>query len=192
MDGPVLLLHGVLLGFLGLAAVGDVRAHRISNRLILSGLVVAFAFHLAFSGGAGVWRGVLGMLTGLGLLLPFYVLRGMAAGDVKLMAMVGVFIGPQSTLLAAVVSFLVGGVWSLVVVSRQRAWSSVFATLLQWRYGLGQSNDGGSAPAKGTRDLVGGAPLATSVGYLPYGAVIATGTVIVLLLQWYGGSLGVA
>ena len=54
---------------------------------------------------------------GLVILLPFYLARGMGAGDVKLMAAVGTFLGPAHTLLAASLSLIVGGVLAVLVIA---------------------------------------------------------------------------
>ena len=53
---------------------------------------------------------------GLALFLPFYLLGVMGAGDVKLMAMVGAFIGPSHVLWAALYTLVAGGVLALVWV----------------------------------------------------------------------------
>jgi prepilin peptidase CpaA len=57
------------------------------------------------------------------VLLPLYAIGGMGAGDVKLMAGVGAWMGPAVTLGAFVTSALVGGLIGLVMV----AWSGQYA-----------------------------------------------------------------
>ncbi len=63
--------------------------------------------------GAGLVVWALGWLTGLLLFLPFYMLRGMAAGDVKLMAAVGAWLGSGMALRIALATFVLGafGAW---------------------------------------------------------------------------------
>lgn len=168
-----------LAGLLVMAAVGDLRRQRISNRLVLFGLAFALLFHLFFPQDLGLWRGFLGLLVGFSMLLPFYLLRGMAAGDVKLMAMVGAFLGPPLTFAAVLLTFLVGGSWAISQVSRQHAWSRLFTNFRHLKSltrsdaqpGNDGSGDGSAAPA------------VRSVGRLPYGAAIAVGTGIALILQ---------
>ena len=88
MSKEQLMATVLLLGLLGVAVVSDLRRHRIPNLLILVGLALGLAGQ-AYSGGvSGLWDGLLGILVGFGVFLPLYALGGMAAGDVKLMAMV--------------------------------------------------------------------------------------------------------
>lgn len=49
------------------------------------------------------------MLICAAVFLPLYAFGGMAAGDVKLMAMVGSFMAPHLALFAALLSLLAGG-----------------------------------------------------------------------------------
>src|SRR3990167_4737837 len=102
---PVILL----LGLLGVAVASDLRRHRIPNFLVVLGIALGFASQ-AYSGGiCGLGDGALGLLVGFGVFLPLYALGGMAAGDVKLMAMVGSFMTPQYALCAALFSLIAGG-----------------------------------------------------------------------------------
>ena len=107
---------GVLLGLLGIAVVSDLRHHRIPNLLIVLGLVLGLAAQAYSSGVTGVGNGLLGMLIGFGIFLPMYALGGMAAGDVKLMAMVGTFLSPHDALWAALFSLIAGGLCGFLMV----------------------------------------------------------------------------
>jgi prepilin peptidase CpaA len=109
---PVILL----LGLLGIAVVSDLRRHRIPNLLILVGLGFGLAGQVYFAGVSGLGNGVLGILIGFAIFLPLYALRGMAAGDVKLMAMVGAFLTPQAALWAALFSLIAGGLCGFLIV----------------------------------------------------------------------------
>lgn len=67
-------------------------------------------------GWAGVWSSLLGTAVGLGLLLPAYAIGGMGAGDVKLLAGVGAWIGMAHTFWAFVVTVVVGAVMAVVMI----------------------------------------------------------------------------
>jgi prepilin peptidase CpaA len=109
---PVILL----LGLLGIAVASDLRRHRIPNFLVALGLALGLASQ-AYSGGlSGLANGALGLLVGFGVFLPLYALGGMAAGDVKLMAMVGSFLTPHDALWAALFSLMAGGLCGLLIV----------------------------------------------------------------------------
>ncbi|MFM9433482.1 prepilin peptidase CpaA [Janthinobacterium sp. CG_23.3] len=160
MATPV-LLETVLLCCVATAAATDLAWRKIPNALVLAGLGAAL---LLQAGAPLAWLG--GALTGLLLFLPLYVLRGMAAGDVKLMAMVGAFTGAGPALLVGLATLLIGGAMALAIVLLRRrgreALANVRALLSHalWR--------------------AAGVPLAAappaSVGGMPYGVAIALGT----------------
>ena len=104
------LLIAPLLALLIVALITDMRDRRIPNLLVLAGLVIGVAGHVWFSGVTGLVLAALGMCVGLLCLLPFYVAGWMGAGDVKLMAVCGAFLGPVYVVVAAVASLVVGGV----------------------------------------------------------------------------------
>lgn len=112
----------------------------------------------------GAW--LAGAVVGLLLFLPLYLLRGMAAGDVKLLAMVGAWIGPLLVFEAALATCLIGGVWLLALTARRRQFKKALGNVLSLVH-----------PAM----RGGGAASIESVGSVPYGVAIATGTVVVLL-----------
>lgn len=104
----------ILLCLLLQAAITDLAWRRIPNALVLGGLLLAFALR---------WRLDLPLLQALGgmavgglLFLPFYLRRAMAAGDVKLMAMVGAFTGPLGAVQIAWLAFLIGGLLALAAL----------------------------------------------------------------------------
>ena len=91
----ILLLLAVLLAIA--AAIIDVQQHRIPNRLTYPGIICGFVLRTCFFGVKG-WNGGLataatGCLLGGGIMFFFYVVRAMGAGDVKLMAALGSFVG---------------------------------------------------------------------------------------------------
>jgi prepilin peptidase CpaA len=109
MAGEQVLSAVLLLGLLTIAVVSDVRRHRIPNLLILAGLLVALGVQLHAGGLAGLGNLVLGMLIG-------YALGGMAAGDVKLMAMAGAFLTPNHAVWMAVFSLIAGSLCGLLII----------------------------------------------------------------------------
>ena len=111
ISNPVNLL--TISGILTAAAYSDLRSHRIPNNLIVLGLILAIIFQLIADGAHGLLFGFLAALLGLGCFMPFYVLRAMGAGDVKLMAVVGFFTSPRGVLYAVVLSLLAGGLCAL-------------------------------------------------------------------------------
>lgn len=113
-------LFAPLLVFLMAALVSDLRRHIIPNALVLIGLLAGLLFRLDYIGVGGLVHGFGGVFLGFLLFLPFYVLGGMAGGDVKLMAMVGAFLGPDETLLAVACTLVFGGVCGFLIVLYHR------------------------------------------------------------------------
>jgi Flp pilus assembly protein protease CpaA len=108
------LLIAPLLALLIVALITDMRDRRIPNILVLAGLVIGVAGHVWFSGVTGLVLAALGMCVGLLCLLPFYAAGALGAGDVKLMAVCGAFLGPVHVVVAAVAALVVGGVIGIV------------------------------------------------------------------------------
>jgi prepilin peptidase CpaA len=100
-------------GILAAAVYSDLRSNRIPNNLIVLGLIMGIGFQLVANGTHGLLSGFFAAVLGLGCFMPFYVLRAMGAGDVKLMAVVGLFTSPRGVLYAVALSLLVGGVCAL-------------------------------------------------------------------------------
>ncbi|GGY93146.1 prepilin peptidase [Pseudoduganella plicata] len=157
------------------AAVTDLAIRRIPNVLVLAGLAIALALHWR-AGPAGLllstW--LAGIVTGFFLFLPLYLLRGMAAGDVKLMAMTGAFVGPALALRIALLTCLIGGVMAVVIVIHNGRWRILCRNLVAMLTPLLVSL--GGVPQ--TRVAL---PRDASAGGIPYGVAIALGTVCVVV-----------
>jgi len=102
-----------------LATRADVRTRKIPNLLTASALLLGVAVHAALEGPAGAGNALVGALVAGGLLFPGWLLRCTGAGDVKLMAAVGAWLGHPQSLLAALVSLIAGGVIALVIALRR-------------------------------------------------------------------------
>jgi prepilin peptidase CpaA len=185
-----LLLPAVLLVcLLAWAVASDVRNRLIPNKLVLLGILAGLALQATVTPGDGLFSepfgaiGLLkagaGMVLGLLLLLPMYALGAMGAGDVKLMAMIGTFLGPLDTLGAGLSSVLAGGVLALLVSLCQGSLRKVGGNVKEMVLGsVLRGMSGGSARID--------APV-TATGQLPYAVAIASGTVCYLLLTRYFG-----
>jgi len=100
---------------LALACVSDLRTRRIPNVLTFSAVAAALLFHLINGGMSAAGWSLAGALLGAGLFFPMFALRGMGAGDVKLLAAVGAWLGPSQVAVAALATSLAGGVIAIVV-----------------------------------------------------------------------------
>ena len=164
----------LLLLMVSIAAVNDLATRRIPNRLLLAGLAGALFLHaLSAEPGAALLSAFGGMLVGLAIFLPFYLVRGMAAGDVKMMAVVGFFTGPAEALQIAIITWCAGGVMALLLILLR---SRVRLALVN----IGHLVSGFLVPGKKLADMT----LPQSAGSMPYGLAIAAGTIVVLVTQY--------
>lgn len=171
---------GVLLALLAAAAISDYRTYRIPNVITGGGIVFALVYNTVVTPewhADWTWA-PLGMLLGFGAMLPMYLIRAMGAGDVKLMAMVGAFLGVSGTAYALLFSIVTGGIAALAFALRKRVMGRMFSNVggvlrgMMW-----------STVTRGSPQLQPGA--APSVGKLAYGISIAAGTTASLVARQF-------
>jgi prepilin peptidase CpaA len=104
------LLVAIIAGYL------DWRYRRIPNWLTLSGLVAGIGVNTALYCWPGLKAALLGTALGLGVLLPFVLVRSLGAGDWKLAGALGACLGPGRLLSVLVGTILVAGVMALALV----------------------------------------------------------------------------
>lgn len=164
----------LVLALVGLSAFVDSRTRRIPNLLTFGGALIAALYHLLTSGPAGVWPSAVGWAVGIALFLPMYLVRGMGAGDVKLLGAVGAWVGPAGVLWAALYTVIAGGVLALIVGAARgylrEAFRNLSSLLVFWR-------TSGVKPAPGLTidDAMG--------PRLPYGVAIAAGTLAAVVVK---------
>lgn len=180
--------YGLTLSFFMLvASAEDIQRKRISNILVFmmlcAGIIFntlelptntpAMAYHL---GPIGAPLALLGSLVGLVLLLPLYLARGLGAGDVKLMAALGSFLGPVDIINLTLVILVTGGCAAVVrmvwIDKTQLALSHVAELITLVTNGKSQSFD----------------PSTQSVERMPFVPAMALGTLIYAGWRWTGGA----
>jgi prepilin peptidase CpaA len=176
MIGFPLVLQVLLLAVALIAGVWDIRTRRIPNWLTLSGLLLGFLLNGFLFLGPGLVRAALGFGLALLIYMPMYLLRGMGAGDVKLMAALGAIAGWQLWVGIFILSGVLGGILAVVLTLakgsfRRTLWNVGFilSELLHFR-----------APHLTRAELDVDSPRAVT---LPHGTVIALGVVVLLVLM---------
>jgi prepilin peptidase CpaA len=172
----------ILAVLLLVAAWIDLRQQRVPNSLVFSGALLALLLHAALPNGDGFLSslpgglGLAGSLTGLacGLLafLPFYWLRAMGAGDVKLVAMVGAFLGPVDIWPALFFTLIAGGVLVVAVALHRGVLTRVLENLKLILFDLffALSMRSNPRPGQSRQAFISAAPL-------PYAVAIAAGSI---------------
>ena len=116
MDQAQLVPFVVVLLASLITTVTDVWKFKIYNAQTVPLLLSGLAYHSAVGGMPGFRASLLGALFGFSVLLVFYVMGGMGAGDVKLMAAVGAWLGLPLTFYLFIASSLAAGAYSLVLL----------------------------------------------------------------------------
>ena len=100
------------------AAISDMRTRRISNRLNITLLLLGLGWQASHLDGTRMVMAVAGVGVGLGLLIVPFALRWYGAGDVKLLAAAGAWLGPRGTLYAGLIGIATAGLISLLMTLR--------------------------------------------------------------------------
>jgi len=130
-----------VLAVAALACVWDLKSARIPNWLTFTAAAAAIVFHTLAPQGQGVGAAAAGLLLGLAIFFPLFALRAMGAGDVKLLAAVGAWVGSGTVFWVAAYGSVAGGVLALLVmVARGHFWQGLqnIRTLLMfwWLSGI--------------------------------------------------------
>jgi len=166
------LLAGVLI----YACYTDLRFRKVYNTLIVFGLISSLGLWLLNASGPGGVQWLQGVGLAFMCFMPLYLLKGMAAGDVKLAMVVGGILGSAAWMPVAVCIYLVGGVLALGVVLMQKRGMQLirnvnailFFRLHHTHIQLGMED--------GTDGI-------NSVGRMPYALAIAIGTLMGVYTQ---------
>jgi prepilin peptidase CpaA len=161
----------LLVVLLTVACASDWRTRRIPNEVVVAlavcGVILAM---VSKSWVAGLTHAGAGGAVGLAIWLPFYALRTLGAGDVKLFAAASTFLGPHAAVEGALYTALYGGVIAFVFMIIQSGWTS---TLLRVSHSIQQPALLRNEPTSRLRRL-------------PYAFAITAG---VLTAAWWPGHI---
>lgn len=152
------LVQGCAVSAASLAALIDIWSRRIPNWVTFGTLLGGVLINAWLHGSGGAVDALAGAGLGLAMLLPFYLMGTIGAGDVKLLAAVGSLIGPQALISVALYGALVGGAMSVVILLRHRLLARTLGDMLR---GVVPRHSGAKAP---------------------YGVAIASGVYLSLML----------
>jgi prepilin peptidase CpaA len=129
-------INAVLILVLSISVVTDLRSRKIYNNVIFPGLAAAFIVHFLTGGWAELGEAAIGCFIGLGVLLIPYLLGGMGAGDVKLLALVGALKGTYFVLTTSFYMALIGAVIAIAVLLCRKGAVARLRQIMFFLYGL--------------------------------------------------------
>jgi prepilin peptidase CpaA len=176
MSLPPVVFQILLVSLVLIASVYDIRFRRIPNWLVLTGLVLGVGLNTILGGWTGARSSLLGFAIAFLVYFPLYLLRGMGAGDVKLMAAVGSIVGAANWFGIFMITALLGGVVAVILLlARGRLRNAL------WNVGflLGRIVSFTAPYAREELDL--SSPKSIK---MPHGVVIAGGSVLFLVAAW--------
>ena len=154
-----------------IAAVTDTATSRIPNVLTFTAASFALLFHTTAPAGSGGTFALAGLAVGLAVFFPLFALGAMGAGDVKLMAAIGAWIGAMPILYVGLYGSIAGGVFALIVAIRRRylrqALTNLKMLLMYWW-------------VEGVKPFPPLTLESTHATRLPYALAIATGLAVTL------------
>lgn len=162
----------LLLSILLVCVITDLKSRKIYNKIIFPSLVIAFFTHLLLEGWSALFHSIIAFFIGIAILLIPYLLGGMGAGDVKLLALIGAIKGTLFVFYTAVYMGLIGGVIAIGVLLFRNGvlfrLKSIYYFFMSWRFGFRVPliiNQGGMTST------------------YPYGVAIAGGALVCLMLK---------
>ena len=165
-----MMTYSILAITLLISFITDIRNRRILNIVTFPAMIIGLLYYTVTLGFQGFLYSGSGLLIGFSLLLIPYLLGGMGAGDVKLLAAVGALTGTSFVLHSFFYTALIGGVIGLILLLKRSGIWNVFKSPTYTLYSL--------LNVKGIRKSSG-------VTY-PYGVAITLGTVCAALLGGIG------
>ncbi|MCE5168807.1 A24 family peptidase [Paenibacillus profundus] len=98
------------------AFITDIFTRKIPNKLTMTACAAAVIGHGIMNGWSGIAFSVAGAAGGFGLMLLLFLVRAVGAGDVKLFAAIGSFMGMYFTWETIIYSILYGGVIAALIL----------------------------------------------------------------------------
>src|SRR5437667_1468535 len=160
----------VVIALVLIAAWSDIRTRRIPNSITVSGAIGGLVLNSFYGGIHGTVQSLAGAALGVTIFLALYSTGGMGAGDVKLFGAVGAFAGPQALILVFVFTGLLGGIAGVALALWRGRLRQTFSRSGEILMGVSRLRWHQVRAAAGPDSL-----------RLPYGAVIAGGTLLSLV-----------
>lgn len=105
--------------FILIAAINDYRVSKVKNTHILISFIFGLGINFYLDGLNGILFSFKGMLIPFIILYILFLMNFLPAGDIKLFMGIGAIIGLDITLIIIINSFLIGGIFSLILLLKK-------------------------------------------------------------------------
>jgi len=149
----------------------DLKGRKIYNIVLMPALILGIVINIYTTGWVGLMTSVQGLILGLIFLILPFILGGLGAGDVKLLATIGAIKGTEFTLYTFIGMGLSGGILATVLLVFQGRLLKTIKGLFQGLWLLAS-----------TGGRVGSFTNSNDQNMIPYGVAIVTGAVYALMM----------
>lgn len=115
-----------------IAVCMDLKSMKISNRLILLGIILSLVRRFICEGTGGVLTGLFLISIPVILLYLLFLVGALGAGDIKLFSLIGGFVNLKELMWCIVFAFIFGGLFSLGKMLYYRVFFSSIQNAIQY------------------------------------------------------------
>lgn len=114
------MVNGILVITLIISFITDIQGRKILNIVTFPAILLGLMYYSFNFGLRGFCFSIIGLIIGFLVLFIPFLLGGMGAGDVKLMAAIGALTGASFTLQSFFYTAIIGGIISAFLILKKR------------------------------------------------------------------------
>lgn len=126
----------LLIITLVICCITDLKVRKIYNKIIFPILFSVLLLQLILNGFSGLKISLLGFASGIAILIIPFILGGLGAGDVKLLALIGALKGGIFAINTALYMFIIGGAIALIIIIFHKETMNFFKSFVYFLLGL--------------------------------------------------------
>lgn len=115
-----------------LALISDIRTYKIKNSITLPFMIIGIVTNIYLNSLQGLFFSLKGIVAPILLLIIFFILRMLGAGDIKLFSSIGAIMGVKFVFYTIMYTFLTGGLLALLLMIIRKNGVERFKYLLRY------------------------------------------------------------
>ncbi|MFL0267691.1 A24 family peptidase [Candidatus Clostridium radicumherbarum] len=131
-----MIFNILLIITLVICCITDLRVRKIYNKIIFPILFSVFVLQIILNGFSGLKVSLLGFALGIAILIIPFILGGLGAGDVKLLALIGALKGGLFAINTALYMCIIGGAIALIIILFHKETINFIKSLFYFLVGL--------------------------------------------------------